>query len=535
MFTLKKSAIAMYSQLDLTSLLYGVIVSVSFVLFLFLINRLTTWEYSIPKEVPWIDRRNEPLSYLRAKARSFTGGKDNVTKAYFEFNKLGRAAACAIAFGRPQVILPPKWIRWIIDQPDSVLSIDPIHDEFHAFVRDGLVGDHSVQEVLRKELTHKLDRMTSDINDEICAALDDVWGLSTEWRTLPVKESTRTIIARISNRIFVGKALCRNKDYIRNAVGLGKVVMPETVFQDILPKLLKGPVSTLIKAINKIYLSGFNRRVGPLVRQRYIDVKNAEDGIGDKDQLPDELLTWMAQRAVRRGESTATVDQTLTSRVAMANLASIETTTAALDKSLSDLITFGEAGGYLAAVQEEALTVLTGCNYLPEKKDIQKLVHAENALKESLRLAVAFPGLIRQVTSRNGVTLEDGLHLPFGTRLSVAACGIHRDDAVWPDANTYNPARYEMGADAATSGSTQGIVSAMSRGTESFLAFGLGKRACPGRFFVTEELKLLFAHMFAKYEIKVAKSAQKADPFAWLTVGGPQEQLMVRRKPDVGL
>lgn len=87
--------------------------------------------------------------------------------------------------------------------------MDPIHNEFHAFVQDGLVGDHSVQEVLRKELTQNLGRMTADINDEIVDALDAIWGNSPEWKTIPLKDSTRTIVARITNRLFVGEELCK--------------------------------------------------------------------------------------------------------------------------------------------------------------------------------------------------------------------------------------------------------------------------------------------------------------------------------------
>lgn len=75
-------------------------------------------------------------------------------------------------------------------------------------MQDGLVGDHSVQEVLRKELTQYLGRMTADINDEIVDALDVVWGNSPEWKMIPLKDSTRTIIARITNRLFVGKEIC---------------------------------------------------------------------------------------------------------------------------------------------------------------------------------------------------------------------------------------------------------------------------------------------------------------------------------------
>ncbi|KAL4865751.1 hypothetical protein BDV12DRAFT_187935 [Aspergillus spectabilis] len=497
--------------LNRTTLVYG---SICYVLFLVLLNKLTTWEYIVPSKLSWIDRRKEPFGYLRAKWRSFFLMKENITEAYYNFNKKGHSVALAIAFGRPQIILPPKYIRWIIDQPESTLSIDPIHNDFHAFVRDGLVGDHLVQEVLRRELAQHLVQLTAEMNEEIADSIDAVLGMDPEWRTLPLKDSMRTVIARISNRLFVGKTLCRNEDYIRDAVGLGMAVMPQTLVQDLVPQLLKGPLSFATKLFTRISLAGLSGHLRPVVRQRIQDVQST-----DKDQLPNEVLTWMTQRAVQRGESSSSIEQKLIARIAMANLASIETTTNTITKCLEDMTGLSkETGEYLKSMKEEAQTVLDACNYSPTKKDLEKLVHIENALKESLRLAVVFPGLIRQVTSPTGVTLDDGTHLPYGARLSVAAYAIHRDDANWPDAATYNPSRHEKAS------------LPMSRGSESLLSFGLGKRACPGRFFVTDELKLLFAHMLTKYEIKVIKPpVTKVGLLKELTLRGPQEQLVIRR------
>jgi len=102
------------------------------------------------------------------------------------------------------LLLPPTFIRWIVDQPESIISLDPIHDNFHA-----LVG-HTVQELLRRELTLNLDNLTSVINEEIVSALDEVLGHSPEWKTTPLADDLKTIVARTSNRVFMGKDLCKS-------------------------------------------------------------------------------------------------------------------------------------------------------------------------------------------------------------------------------------------------------------------------------------------------------------------------------------
>ena len=70
--------------LNLTLLQEGIIAVISITLFLVLANRLTTWEYIVPKEVQWIDRPQERFGYLRAKARSFFVMKKNIMQAYLE-------------------------------------------------------------------------------------------------------------------------------------------------------------------------------------------------------------------------------------------------------------------------------------------------------------------------------------------------------------------------------------------------------------------------------------------------------------------
>lgn len=309
------------------------------------------------------------------------------------------------------------------------------------------------------------------------------------------------------------------------------VVMPETVLQDVLPQVLKAPLSKMTKVFNNIYaMKKFSSHLLPIVRQRYIDVKNVLEGSGEKTQLPNDLLTWMMQKSIRRGESSANIGKISIARIAMANLAAIETSTAAMTRSILDLVTMGDEGGFLVAVQEEALAVLEGCNYHPEKKDVLKLTLTENAIKEALRLQVAFPGLMRQVVSPKGVTLANGMHVPCGTRLGVSAAGIHVDDSIYEDATTYNPGRFRVrDLDA------RGKPDPMWKGNENYLAFGLGRRSCPGRWYVTDQLKLTLAHIFSKYEIKFERAAEKTNALRKILPGAPQDHVMIRRRSKVVL
>jgi hypothetical protein len=83
----------MISTLFTTNLQLGAVGFVLFVLFAYVLNKLTTWEYSIPKEVQWVDRRKQPFSYLLAKARFLGRSKENTLDAYFKVSSNQRTGS----------------------------------------------------------------------------------------------------------------------------------------------------------------------------------------------------------------------------------------------------------------------------------------------------------------------------------------------------------------------------------------------------------------------------------------------------------
>jgi cytochrome P450 len=43
-----------------------------------------------------------------------------------------------------------------------------------------------------------------------------------------------------------------------------------------------------------------------------------------------------------------------------------------------------------------------------------------------------------------------------------------------------------------------------------FLSFGLGRHACPGRFFASQEMKLMLAHIVMEYDVRVVGGKRPA-------------------------
>jgi cytochrome P450 len=67
---------------------------------------------------------------------------------------------------------------------------------------------------------------------------------------------------------------------------------------------------------------------------------------------------------------------------------------------------------------------------------------------------------------------------------------------------------------------------------DSFLGFGCGKHACPGRFFAVHEMKLVVAHLLLNYEVEYLKDHPPLKNFMWLKLPLNNVQIRVRKLSD---
>jgi hypothetical protein len=114
----------------------------------------------------------------------------------------------------PEVILPPSQLRWLLTQPEDVLSQRKAAREFFE-------GDHTMfnpsrgvldsvrTHVIRQDLSRELPKLFPDLKEEMEYAFEQTWGTNTEeWREIALHESMKNIISRMHNRVFVGLPVC---------------------------------------------------------------------------------------------------------------------------------------------------------------------------------------------------------------------------------------------------------------------------------------------------------------------------------------
>lgn len=107
-------------------------------------------------------------------------------------------------------------------------------------------------------------------------------------------------------------------------------------------------------------------------------------------------------------------------------------------------------------------------------------------------------------------TFSDGTYLPKGTFIFAASGPIHTDSCNYEYADEFDGFRFaKMQAQRDNPEEVPNGVGGLNAKYQmvttntDYLPWGYGKRACPGRFFATTELKMMLAHIVVTYDIKL--------------------------------
>lgn len=77
------------------------------------------------------------------------------------------------------------------------------------------------------------------------------------------------------------------------------------------------------------------------------------------------------------------------------------------------------------------------------KAPLARMIHVDSALRESMRLSgFVARGIMKIVVAPCGVTLPDGTHIPYGTKVGIQAYSVHRDNDLYEAADTYDAFRF---------------------------------------------------------------------------------------------
>jgi hypothetical protein len=393
------------------------------------------------------------------------------------------------------VLIPLKYLKEIKSLPESRLSSkQEIRNLFQGKYTGIGYNSHTMVNAVRVDLTQHIGKTLEALQDEMAFAASACIGSLKDWTPIPLYLTLLRIVALISGRIFVGLPLCRNDDWIRISINFTVVSFKASQKFWTIPAWKRPfavPFCDETNAIKK-HRAEAVELLAPVIQKRL-------DQMGDSAfKRPEDMIQWVLENAKDGGERSVERQADLQLTLSMA---AIHTTSTTVLHCLYDLCTHPE---YIQPLREEIEAVLAEGNGKFIKKSITKLWKLDSFIKESQRLSP--PGLVamrRLVMS--DIHLSNGTVLPAGTSIAAPSWAVTRDDALFPDAETFDGFRFSKLRE--NSPGEENKHQFVMTGPDS-LAFGYGTQACPGRFFASNEIKILLSYLLMEYEVRFEKEGE---------------------------
>lgn len=420
--------------------------------------------------------------------------------------------------------------RWVV-----VLTGPRLIEELRKVPKDELSFDHAMRDLLqvkytfgvdaqeypyhtqvtRNHLSRNFQALFPDVYDEINHTFGAIIPLDQDgWANVRIYPEITKAMCRVSNRIFVGLPLCRSPEFeaLQQQFAL-QVVLRATIVNcfpkfahPIIGRLLTNTPSSIRKCMTLLE---------PIVQERL----QALDESTDKwNAQPNDVISWLIDVSDNEHRNL----QSICLRILVLNFASLHTSAQSFTHALLDLATNPQ---YCTPLREEASAVISQDGW--SKTAMTKLVKMDSFLKESQRFncTTLFP-MMRKAMRQ--FVFSDGTVIPSGTHVVVASLPMHLDDEYFENASEFQPFRFSQRREDDIEDSKVLLASTSS----SYIPFGYGPHACPGRFFASSVMKAMMAYLVLNYDIKLEKEGERP-PDEWVMMNcspNRKAEVMFRRR-----
>lgn len=131
----------------------------------------------------------------------------------------------------------------------------------------------------------------------------------------------------------------------------------------------------------------------------------------------------------------------------------------------------------------------------PGPDDLERLTHSTQVVQETLRLYPSLHTLVRRTSQPTTLLCEE---LPRGRVVAVSVWGIHRNPALWPEPDRFDPGRFDPD-------------SVADRDRFAHLPFGAGPRSCIGNHLALVELVVAVAMVVRAFHLESVDVAPDLD------------------------
>ncbi|KAG6061376.1 hypothetical protein E4U16_005094 [Claviceps sp. LM84 group G4] len=363
----------------------------------------------------------------------------------------------------------------------------------------------------------KLTLVTEPVSDECSSVLDSIYTNNPDWHEMVVKDANLQLMARVTSRVFLGIEMCRNPQWLRITTTYAVVAFKAVEELRLWPAWLRPLVQWFLPHCTaaRDLVQDARNLIHPLLEKRRGE-RNDAARRGERFECND-AIDWLEQTAQ---DKKATYDPAC-AQLSL-SVAALHSTTDFFTQVMLDIACNPEL---IEPLRNEIISVLGVAGW--SKHSLYKLKLMDSVLKESQRLKPIAIASMRRMTTAN-IKLADGTVLPKNT-LTLVSAHKHWDAESYEQPHRFDGYRFYNLRQVPGKENVAQLVSV----SPDHMGFGYGLHACPGRFFASEEIKLVLCHILLKYDFKLVQGTD-VEPrrFGLNLNANPTAKLAVRRRKE---
>ncbi|KAH7346207.1 cytochrome P450 [Rhexocercosporidium sp. MPI-PUGE-AT-0058] len=398
----------------------------------------------------------------------------------------------------PEIIIPPVFVDELKVLPDTVLSAtEGMAEMFQSRhttipVEENHFGIHFTKTILTKNMSKVLPGMI----EELDFVFPQHFQSYPDWTPIEPNLKFIPMITSLVARVFVGPTLCRLPSWLHTSESYSKDIFIASSILKVFPSFSRSLLKNLIPQIWSI--RRHNREAAKIVEEALRAKLNNEGEKGESDfensrdathgiweLLPDDLKRdYDFQGRGQLGLAAA----------------GIHTSARLLTHVVYSLAQYPEYTSMLRREIEDVRAKM-GDDTEWTVEMLRRLKKLDSFMKETMRLySGGVTSFRRKVLTPT--TLSNGLVLPAGSYISAPLCAIAISPENYPSPTPFDGLRFYNLSDSETSAGSNVNINRhqLTSIASTSLAFGIGKHACPGRFFAAVKAKLVLVELLERYE-----------------------------------
>ncbi|KAF4627737.1 hypothetical protein G7Y89_g10414 [Cudoniella acicularis] len=420
-----------------------------------------------------------------------------------------------VASAPPAVVLPPNVMNEIRNLPENKVSFSKFVQEMFSYKDTGIGGTRpEVIAAVRVDLTRHISSVMDALQDEIKYSMDKEMGPCTEWTSIVLYSKLARIVALLSGRVFVGLPLSRQEEWLDSTIDFTvDAVQAAEAIRKWNP-ILRPFIAKFLPEIRRVnaHKKRGSKLLAPLLENLLKELKEEKPVVSEDKEQHMAFVSWIIGHTKESERSSAAV--LASNQMAEVSFAAIHTTTMTATHVIFDLVSRRE---YIQPLREEIEIVLAEDGYdvngdgsmKLKKASFPKLRKLDSFLKESQRLSPPSLTNGRRITNSE-IKLSTGHTIPKGTHIMFPSYPLQ----ISPLSESFSPAYngpdykppsefdgmrfYKLRAMEGKENKHQFVTTAPDS-----LNFGYGNHACPGRFFASNEIKIVLIELLKNWEFRL--------------------------------